>query len=239
VIEQLVLVARETGVELRERVRFATLLEADSRVEGVLTSDGERLRADAVIVAAGAWTPALLPHLSSHMWTIGQPVFHLRPLHPDAYVPAVFPCWTADISSTGWYGFPVNEAGILKIANHGPGRRIHPDEPRIVGEADVAMLRDFLGESHPALADAPLEATRLCLYCDSWDGNFYVDWDPERPGLLVAAGDSGHGFKFVPVLGSIVADVVEQRANRYAARFAWRVPGTRSAEDARYLGTSD
>ena len=53
-------------------------------------------------------------------------------------------------------------------------------------------------------------------------------------GLAVAAGDSGHGFKFAPVLGEIIADAVEGRATPFTRRFAWRDPAARRTEDARF-----
>jgi sarcosine oxidase/L-pipecolate oxidase len=56
------------------------------------------------------------------------------------------------------------------------------------------------------------------------------------PGLVYATGGSGHGFKFAPVLGRIVADVVEGKPNSYASRFAWREAGTDRKEQARYRG---
>lgn len=234
VVGHLVGLARKAGVNLREGVRFAGLIESDSRVDGIVAADGERIEADTVVVAAGAWTSVLLPHLSDRLEAIGQPVFHLKPDDPSPFRPEVFPCWTADISRTGWYGFPANDDGIVKIANHGPGRRVHPDEPREVAPEDHERLRDFLSGSIPSLADSPIAATRLCLYGDSWDGNFLIDRDPDRPGLVVAAGDSGHGFKFVPVLGAVIADAVEGRPH---ARFAWRARGARMSEDARFLGS--
>lgn len=236
VVEHLVLLARDAGVVLREGVRFASLVETDGGVGGIVIDGGERIAADVVVVAAGAWTSALLPHLSDRMWAVGQPVFHLKPDNGNEFRPAVFPCWTADIARTGWYGFPANADGIVKIANHGPGRRMHPDEPRAVTDRDIARLRAFLEGSLPSLAAAPIVATRLCLYGDSQDGDFLIDRDPGRPGLVVAAGDSGHGFKFTPLIGDVVADVVEGRANPWSGRFRWREPGVRSAEDARYLG---
>lgn len=233
VVEHLVCRACEAGVGLREGVRFASLIEEGSRVGGIVADGGERIEADTVVVAAGAWTSVLLPHLSDRLAVIGQPVFHLQPRDPAQFRPDVFPCWTADISRTGWYGFPANDDGIVKIANHGPGRTVHPDGPREVAADDFDRLRDFLCESLPSLADVPIVATRLCLYGDSWDGNFLIDRDPDRPGLVVAAGDSGHGFKFTPVLGSIIADAVEGRPR---PRFAWRERGARTSEDARFLG---
>ena len=232
VVKHLVCLALEAGVELREGVRFASLIEKGSRVRGIVAVGGVRVEADTVVVAAGAWTSVLLPHLADRLAVIGQPVFHLQPSDPVPFRPDVFPCWTADISRTGWYGFPANEDGIVKIANHGPGRLVFPDDPREVAAEDFEKLRDFLSESLPSLAVAPIVATRLCLYGDSWDGNFLIDRDPDRPGLVVAAGDSGHGFKFTPVLGSIIADAVEGRPH---PRFAWRARGARTSEDARFL----
>jgi len=86
----------------------------------------------------------------------------------------------------------------------------------------------------PALADAPVLLKRLCAYCDSWDGNLWIDHDPARPGLLVTAGDSGHAFKFTPLLGEIIADVLERRPNQFASKFAWRLRGVITTEDARF-----
>ncbi len=228
--------ARAAGVEVREGARVAGLLERGSRVAGVRLLDGVDLAADWVVVAAGAWTPTLLPHMADRLWVSAQPIFYFRVAEPARYRPPRFSCWTADISRTGWYGFPALDDGTLKVANHGPGRRVDPDGSREVSDEEVERCRAFLGESLPGLADAPLVASRACLYCDSWDGNFYIDHDPDRHGLVVAAGDSGHGFKFAPVLGELIADVVARRPNRVAARFAWRERGPSAAEDARFTG---
>ncbi len=144
-----------------------------------------------------------------------------------------FPVWAADISNTGWYGFPALADGTLKIGRHGPGRRVHPDDPRTVLPSELAPFREFVRESLPALSGAPIAATRLCLYCDTFDGDFWIDRDPDRAGLVVAAGDSGHGFKFAPVLGPLIADVVERRPNAWAPRFAWRARVADGKEAAR------
>lgn len=234
VVARLLEQAQATGVELRQQVAFAQLLEQGGRVVGFVAADGTKHPADYVVVAAGAWTPTLLPHLGDVMWAVGQPVLHFRPDDPAAYRAPYFAVWGADISNTGWYGFPATAEGIVKIANHGPGRRVHPDEPRLVAPEEEGRFRAFLHETFPGLADAPLIGNRLCLYCDTWDGNFWIDHDPEREGLLVAAGGSGHGFKFAPVFGPLIADVLESRANPYAGRFAWRARASLTTEEARH-----
>jgi glycine/D-amino acid oxidase-like deaminating enzyme len=96
------------------------------------------------------------------------------------------------------------------------------------------MFRDFLGKALPDVLDAPVISNRLCMYCDTWDGDFWIDHDPDRPGLIVATGGSGHGFKFAPMLGPIIADVVEGEQNPFANRFKWRARGELRTEDARY-----
>lgn len=233
VVARLLEEARALGVIVHDGIAFGRLLERGSRAQGIVSTRGDEHRADYVLVAAGAWTPTLLPHLSSLMWATGQPVLHFQAPNLEDYQPSRFPVWAADIARTGWYGFPALADGTLKIANHGAGRRVHPDEPRAVLPEEEARFRDFLHESLPALADAPVVGRRLCLYCDTADGDFWIDHDPKRDGLVVATGGSGHAFKFAPVLGEIIADVVERKPNAAARRFAWRQPDSGGREGAR------
>ncbi|MGH9141208.1 MAG: FAD-dependent oxidoreductase [Vicinamibacterales bacterium] len=236
VVGRLAIEARAAGVRLLERTGCHYLLEHGTRVIGVKTTDGRELRADSVLVAAGAWTPTLLPHLGDVMWATGQPVVHFRVHDPAAWQAPRFPVWAADISHSGWYGFPALDDGTLKMANHGAGRRVQADEPRTVRPEEEARFRDFVREHLPALAGAPIVASRVCLYCDTFDGDFWIASDPARAGLIVAAGDSGHAFKFAPVLGGLIADVIEAKPNPWARRFRWRTRGRDAKEAARATG---
>ena len=182
-----------------------------------------RIAADFVVMAVGAWTPYLLPFTRKFFRATGQPVFHLQPSEPELFAPERFPVFGADITTTGYYGFPINRDGVVKIANHGSGREMSPDSPeRVVTAEDEKNLREFLASTFPSLADAPIVYTRVCMYCDTHDGHFWIARDPEREGLVVAAGDSGHGFKFAPVLGEIIADAVEGKDNPLLDKFRWR-----------------
>jgi glycine/D-amino acid oxidase-like deaminating enzyme len=234
VVARLLEEARLAGVTIRTGEAFGRFLDSGSRVCGVITAAGDELPSDVVLVAAGAWTTTLVPELAEAMWPVAQPVFHLKPPDPDAWRPDRFTVWAADIARTGWYGFPANADGIVKIANHGPGRRVDPEAPRVTLAAEEAALQAFLHESLPALADAPLDASKTCLYSDTFDGDFWIGRDPDRAGLAVAAGDSGHGFKFAPILGEIVADAIEGTITDATRRFGWRTPARRKTEDARH-----
>ena len=238
VVSALVERARACGVELREGCRFAGLDETDARVKGVVLQDGERISGDAVLFAIGAWTPYLLPYTSKFLRATGHPVFHLKPRNPELFLPERFPVFGADISTTGLYGFPLGREGVVKVANHGPGREMSPDSSqRAVTAEEERNLRALLSTSFPTLADAPIVYTRICLYCDTNDGDFWIARDPDRPGLTIAAGDSGHGFKFAPVLGDIIADAVEDKSNPLLNKFRWRPEVARGAEKeaARFL----
>jgi glycine/D-amino acid oxidase-like deaminating enzyme len=197
--------------------------EGDDRVSGIVLDDGQRIAADSVVMAAGAWTPYLLPFTKNFFRANGQPVFHLKPRQPELFAPEHFPVFGADITTTGYYGFPINRDGVVKIANHGPGRELSPDSPeRAVTTEDERNLREFLSSTFPALADAPIVYARVCMYCDTHDGHFWIARDPDRQGLVIAAGDCGHGFKFAPVLGEIIADAVEEKGNPILQKFRWR-----------------
>ncbi len=224
--------ARRRGVRVVPGEVVTGFLENGGRIAGVRTGSGDEHRADRVVVAAGAWTPGLLPELRDRMWATGQPVLHLQVDRPSHWQAPTFPPWAADIAETGWYGFPALDDGTLKIGHHGTGRRLDPDEPRIVAPEWEDRCRTFLRSALPGLADAPLVRTRLCLYCDTFDGDFLIDRHPEREGLVVAAGGSGHGFKFAPILGSLVADAVEE-GDGGPRRFRWRPPGPERNEPAR------
>jgi glycine/D-amino acid oxidase-like deaminating enzyme len=255
-VATLVQYAESIGVELRSTSRFVRLDEGDDRVKGVVTQDGgqgltggasknspeTKIAGDHVVMAVGAWTPYLLPFTKKFFRASGQPVFHLKPQEPDLFAPERFPVFGADITATGYYGFPLNRDGIVKIANHGPGRQMSPESPgRAVTPENEQQLRTFLSWAFPALVEAPIVYTRVCMYCETHDGNFWIARDPDREGLVIAAGDCGHGFKFAPVLGEIIADVVEQKPNPILKKFRWRpeiLAGT-STDAARFQGERD
>jgi glycine/D-amino acid oxidase-like deaminating enzyme len=114
-----------------------------------------------------------------------------------------------------------------------------PESPqRAVTSGEEENLREFLSWAFPELADAPIVYTRVCMYCETHDGDFWIASDPEREGLVIAAGDCGHGFKFAPVLGEIIADAVEGKPNPILEKFCWRpeIPVGASTDVARFLG---
>ena len=230
--------AHKQGITIVAGQKAQAVLASEGHAVGVRTAEGTTHRAGHVVIAAGTWTPWLIPELAPFMKSTGHPVFHLRVEDPTCFSPPHFLVFMADVASTGWYGFPIHpREGVLKIANHGVGLRLHPDEDeRIVTKADATRLRGFLASSLPDLYEAPIVYTRRCLYCDTLDEHFWIDRHPDMKDLTIATGGSGHGFKFAPVLGPLVADAVEGLPNPWLAKFRWRdlAPGTHGEEAARH-----
>jgi len=252
----MILKAQQLGIKFiaGERVgRFeGTIGGGAGDVGGIRTADGLEHRADRVLMACGPWTPSLVPELDGLITVVGHPLAYVKvpeeiahKFHSD-----VFPGWAADISRTGWYGFPADPStgNMLKLGVHGngfvtrvrlpDGRECSVPVPGALPPASgLTQFRHFVDATFPELRDAPIVKTRLCYYCDTWDMYFYISAVPGRPNLFVATGGSGHAFKFTPVLGDIIADCVEGKANALAGdRFSWRTPPARNhtaAEPAR------
>jgi len=219
VVARLLAEARAAGVTVREACPIERIVD-DGAIVALGAAD-ELLAADHVVVATGAWAPELVPALAGAMRAIGQPVFHLAPADPALFEAPRFPVFGADISRTGYYGFPVHR-GVVKIANHGTGLAMSPDDARDPTAAQEQALRDFVRDTFPALAAAPIVARHLCVYGDTLDEHFWIARDPDRPHVTVATGGSGHAFKFAPVLGALIADAALGIANPLAAKFRWR-----------------
>lgn len=224
VVEALLQQAQEIGVTLYTGQTVSEIIAEHGQVTGVRTQEGQTFNAPTVLVAAGAWTPVIVPALRDAMKITGHPVFHLKTADPTLFKSPYFTVFTADIANSGWYGFPLHPRhGVIKIANHGIGQELDPlFDKRIVTDVDIRHLRNFLENTFPLLKDATISYTRRCLYCDTLDEHFWIDYHPELSGLVVAAGGSGHAFKFAPILGALIADAVEQQPNPFLAKFRWR-----------------
>jgi glycine/D-amino acid oxidase-like deaminating enzyme len=107
---------------------------------------------------------------------------------------------------------------------------------RVMTAEEEEELRVFLRSTIPSLANDPIVSTRICMYSDTNDGDFWIAPDPERKNVVIATGDCGHGFKFAPVFGELVADAVEHKPNPLLKKFRWRpeVKAGETKEAARF-----
>ena len=166
---------------------------------GAETSRG-RIDAERVIVTAGSWTGRLLPRLAPALSPIRQTVAYLD-LEGDHTTMPVWACLFDDPNDF-YYGLPPFGRPGVKVARHRTsGRRDDPDE--VAGEGDVADVRAFVAEHFAAPVRGVL-ATERCLYTCTDDEGFVLD---VVEGITIGAGFSGHGFKFGPLTGQLLAEL--------------------------------
>ncbi|CAO3637440.1 unnamed protein product [Cunninghamella blakesleeana] len=203
-------------------------------VEGIITKDGKVHLADKVVIAAGAWTPSIVD-CGNLLTATGQTVVHFQPTGQllDGFQKDC-PVWCGDLSCTGFYGFPANAEGKMKIGIHNSGC-IWPSENNIsvprtqvshkgdtIPLVGLREMRKFLGAFIPETSSMDISYSRLCWYCDSIDGDFLISYHPTLSNVIVASGDSGHGMKFLPNIGFQIRNVIEGISTDYTRAWDWR-----------------
>ncbi|HEX5824594.1 MAG TPA: N-methyl-L-tryptophan oxidase [Candidatus Limnocylindrales bacterium] len=174
-------------------------------------------RARHLVIAAGAWTGSFVPDLALPLEVERVPVFWFEPTVPIAEIEVGrLPVWIIETTTDGaFYGFPHDPEAGLKVARHYSGDVIDPEVvDRAQRLADVDRVRTFCRQFFPA-ADGRLAGSQVCLYTNTPDRHFVLDVHPKVAGVAYASACSGHGFKFAPVIGAILADLALTGATRH------------------------
>ena len=182
------------------------------------TSSGVRVRAAGgtywageLVVAPGAWAPQLLADLGVPITIERQVMYWFQPTGGvDPYLTGRQPIFICeDVAGVQIYGFPATDGprGGVKTGFFRRGRICSPETiDREVHDDEVAEMGVYAGRLLPALPGRFLTAS-TCMYANTPDQNFVVARHPEQEHVTVACGFSGHGFKFVPVIGEVLADL--------------------------------
>jgi sarcosine oxidase len=214
--------ARDAGATIRAEERVAAIEPTATGVR-VVTAGGT-IEAGQAIVAAGSFLPALLPDLPARLTVTRQALAWFAPCQPSVFDPGRFPVFMLENDAGIFYGFPPQvPGGPVKFAKHHHDREaIDPLQPtRGFGAGDEATLRAALATHLPA-ADGELVEAATCRYTMTDDGDFIIDRLPAAPQIVVASPCSGHGFKFAPVIGDILADLVVNGQTRHdISRFSF------------------
>jgi sarcosine oxidase/L-pipecolate oxidase len=229
-----------------------TLVELIRNLNGIITGirmkDGS-IHNGCIFLCTGAWTASILNEAESVLSATGQPLVEIKlPDHLKEYFGSSCPFWAASISRLGYYGFPPVD-GVIKIGLHGAGYAYfhdgaptpktaitHPQSGSQVPLEFIQNLRGFLQDHFPLIADLDISKSYMCWYCDSVDGDFFISKVPGQPNVIIAAGGSGHAFKFAPMIGDIVVDAYEGIITPATKRYQWRVPNKEKKEMARRRG---
>lgn len=239
-----------SGCKVRRLLAEKGEVGGRSVVKGAELESGEKVMADLVIVAAGAWSPSLVD-LQGRAVATAQVLTYTE--ISEAEMQKLKDNPTVMNLSRGMFIIPPR-GNELKVARHGFGYRnlvqLKAGEDLLVDDNDVdgdsksdgegtrtyevsvprvgiqsplegiTACREALQEMLPSFGNRPFTNTRLCWYCDTPDGDFLIDWHPGHEGLFLATGGSGHGFKFFPVIGDKIVDAVEGKLQE-DLRQAW------------------
>ena len=173
-----------------------------------VVAGGQRFKGGKVVAAAGPWAGRLLKELELPLRVTRQQVVHFRTADPALFRPMVFPAFLDLTWNEVLYGFPhIAIEGIKVSRDSHRGEAVDPDTcSRVPDPEHIEHLREFLKERIPGAAGEVVDA-QVCLYTETPDLDFVVDAHPACPNLLIAAGFSGHGFKFCALMGRILSEL--------------------------------
>jgi sarcosine oxidase len=182
----------------------------------VVTTEHARYEAGALVLAAGPWTANLSSELRPNVVAERQVLLWAQPRRPEYYAVDRFPIFNMEAPEGRFYGFPVHSVPGFKIGKyHHRHESVDADAvDRTCHPADEAVLRDAIGRYFPD-ADGPTLAMKVCMFTNTPDEHFIIDRHPAAQNVVIAAGFSGHGFKFCSVVGEIVADLATQGSTKF------------------------
>ncbi|KAJ5569878.1 uncharacterized protein N7459_009308 [Penicillium hispanicum] len=224
---------------------------SSKRITGIKTRDGLSHSADLVIVACGPWSSSVVPeaHRSVEA-TMGTVMFidvpEDRPDLRKRFHPDNFPVWRflegegEDAYEGG--GFPITKEGRLKFGFRArkftnfqahprqddlristPRTKYSPEPIHTVPLYGLQLMKRVIGGLFPELTEIGFTDSRLCWYTDSIDNEFVIDYVPGySDSLFICTGGSGHGFKFLPILGKYVKNQLERVPDRFTPLWKWR-----------------
>jgi monomeric sarcosine oxidase len=206
--------ARGRGVAIIEGQRVIAVEQSENARVKIVTASGEAYQCDRAAISSGPWTRKLLTFLDDKLMTTRQEIVYFEPASASVcFDTGRFPIFIE--LASGFYGFPTHHRGWMKIANHHKGAPVEPYEFDAVGEDFIESCRVFFRRFIPGLADAHVRETRVCLYNNTPDDDFVIDWHPDVENVLIVTGFSGHGFKFGSVVGRIAAELLRSRLTDY------------------------
>jgi sarcosine oxidase len=197
------------------RTLGATIVEETPAVGWGATADAvwvetpiARYEAGALIVTAGAWSTRALADLDLPIDILRKTLWWQEVDDPRRFEPDRFPVFITDSPAGEIYGFPVYGIPGLKIANHAGGQVVDPETvERSTRPGENANCLELAARVLPGVGSRVVKSA-VCLYGMTPDTDFIVDRHPAFAQVAIGAGFSGHGFKFAPAIGELLAELV-------------------------------
>jgi glycine/D-amino acid oxidase-like deaminating enzyme len=217
IVAGLARLAPALGVVLRPHARVT---EIDADAARLALAGGERVEADAVLVAAGPWLPKLAPRAAPALKASRQIVIYVRPPARFAAAWRAAPLLINIAADLGFYTLPDVLGTGAKIGDHRFSLTGDPDAPRVAEAAEMRAMLDECRFRFVDFADYAVERGVVCFYDAVPDERFV--FAPLGRAAWAVGGFSGHGFKFGPLVGEVAARALtgewsHARAARYLA----------------------
>ncbi len=204
--------AASLGAELRFEERIISWAATSSGVR--VETEQDAYEAKRLVVSAGAWAGELLGGLGLPLEVTRQILFWFRPEGSvEAYAPERVPIWIYEPDDGNmFYSFPAvdGEDSVKAAFFRADGKPTDPETiDREVYDAEVDFIRGYLARHVPSMNGGLVDA-KTCMYTNTPDEHFVISTHPDHPQISIAAGFSGHGYKFCSVVGEILADLATE-----------------------------
>jgi sarcosine oxidase len=217
-VDDCVRALQDDAIAHRADLRFGEqVLEWKAVGDGVaVRTPWETHSAKRLAIAAGPWAKAAIADARLPLTVMRQVPMWFRPDDPSLFRRDRFPLFIAEVPAGHFYGVPmIDYRGVKTAMHYGAPEVAGPEKLRFdVTPEDEAPVRSFLNEHIPDAA-GKRETGSVCLYTLTPDRHFILDRHPEHSQVAVAVGFSGHGFKFAPVVGEILADLLTVGQTRH------------------------
>lgn len=201
--------AEQSGAEFRWN-QCVTGWNSDGKTVSVACGD-ETIEAGSLVISAGAWAAGMLAEIPGipRLEVLRKLMFWF-PVRSDRYrIENGGPGFYFEMPGGDFYGIPCLDGKTIKVSQHSGGEVIS-DPARLdrdVAPEDLEPVAEFVRQQLPEVNPEPVRSS-ACMYTVTPDHHFVVDRSPEHANVFIAAGFSGHGFKFVPIIGEALAELV-------------------------------
>lgn len=214
-VEKSLTILHQLGIQHGAECRFYSPVKSWKFTNNdvmVTLENGEEILSHKLVICGGAFTQKLVEKISLPL-KITQQLLVWIETNLSEKEESELPCWTycTPGDSRIFYGFPkLNHKNApigLKIAYHSPGETINPTFlSAIPKKEDLDKILGFLEKYMPGVFKKVV-ATKNCLYTNTPDEHFILDYLPDTDDrVIIATGFSGHGFKFIPAIGKIIME---------------------------------
>ena len=198
--------AHEEGAEIHAQEKVKNWETEGEEV--LVETDWGQYTAKKLVITSGAWASKQLDVVNS-LTPEERTLAWFQPKVRENFLPDNFPVFHLDVDEGLYYGAPIFNVPGMKIGMYDhPSIPIDPDElSELPRREDEQIMREAVSKHLPDAA-GPTVGLQNCIITNTPDEDFILDIHPDEPSVIIGAGFSGHGFKFAPVIGEILADLV-------------------------------